>query len=51
MCWYKYRSVADKLVDTYNLSGDSDRFDILEIALSLSAPWSSIGFAIAAFGA
>ena len=51
MCWYKSRSVADKLVDTNNLAGDSDRFDILDIALSLSAPRSSIVFAVAASGA
>ena len=51
MCWYKSRSVADKLVDTNNLAGDSDRFDLLEIFLSLLAPRSSIRFAIAASGA
>ena len=50
MCWYKYRSVANKLVDTNNLASDSNRFDLFEIAFSLSAPRSSIGFAVAASG-
>ena len=49
--WYKSRSVADKLVDTNNWAGDSNRFDLLEIALSLLAPRSLIGFAVAAYGA
>ena len=48
MCWYKSRSVAGKLVNTNNLDGDSNRFDLFEIALSLSEPRSSIGFAVAA---
>ena len=51
MCWYKSRSVSDKLVDTNNLAGDSNRFDIFEIALSLLAPRSSISFSVAASGA
>ena len=51
MCWYKSRSVADNLVDTNNLAVDSNRFDLFEIALSLSAPRSSIGFSVAASGA
>ena len=50
ICWYKSRSVADKLVKTNNLDGDSNRFDIFEIALSLLAPRSSIGFSVAASG-
>ena len=49
--WYKSRSVADKLVDTNNWAGDSTRFDLFDIALSLLAPRSSIGFAVSAFGA
>ena len=40
MCWYKSMSVAEKLVDTNKLAGDSDRFDLLEIALSLLVPRS-----------
>ena len=51
MCWYKSRSVADNLVDTNNLAGDSNRFGLFEIALSLSEPRSSIDFAVAASGA
>ena len=51
MCWYKSRSVADKLVYKKNLDGDSNMFDLFEIALSLSAPRSSIGFSVAASGA
>ena len=47
MCWYKFRSVAEKLVDTTNLARDSDRFDLLDIALSILAPRSSIGFSVA----
>ena len=31
MCWYKSRSVAGKLVDTNNLSGDSNKFDFLRL--------------------
>ena len=51
MCWYMSSSVADNLVDTNNLAGDSNRFDLFEIALSLSAPRTSIGFAVAESGA
>ena len=51
ICWYNSTSVADKLVDTNNLAGDSNRFDLFDIALSLSVPRSLIGFSVAASGA
>ena len=51
MCLYESIVLADKLVDTNNLAGDSDRFDLLEIPLSLSMPRSLIRFAIGAYGA
>ena len=50
MCWFKSRSVADKLVNTNKLAGDSNRFDVFVIVLSLLAPMSLIGLAVAASG-
>ena len=44
MCWYYSRSVAGKLVDTNNLARDSNRFDIFDIALSLSAQGLRLAF-------
>ena len=50
MCWCKSRSLADKMVDTNKLAGDSNRFDVFEIVLSFLAPMSLIGLAVAASG-
>ena len=51
MCWYKSRGLADKFFYSNDLDGDSNGFDIFRFALSLLSKSSSIGFALAAYGA
>ena len=51
VCWCKSRGVADKLVYSSDLAGDSNGFDLLKVALSISSPRSLVGFVVAESGA